>query len=263
MKAARAPRHAARRRNLSAGEFGITWEYLGVNGIAEPTPTKSGKNEAGADNKAVLALCAPGISPTGMLAFGTAGFETTGLRYGWRVARRKTIGKRAVELHLRVPVKVFSISIFVLLGFGYNLCCRGHGFALSRRWADRNERGCHLFHRRDGLACLAPCPGHMSFGENARRREDNLDQSALMLLALDRKGGMIGLDQGFGQRQAQSRATRRPRRGKPPEGLEGGADIGLGHACPRIANANNGASRVSEGRGDDDMAARLIELHRI
>jgi len=84
---------------------------MGVNGIAEPTSTKSGKNEAGAGNKAILALCAPGISLIGMLAFGTAGFETTGLRYGWRVARRKTIGKRAVELHLPVPLR-FSRSRF-------------------------------------------------------------------------------------------------------------------------------------------------------
>jgi len=102
----------------------------------------------------------------------------------------------------------------------------------------------------------------MSFGENARRREDNLDQSALMLLALDRKGCMIGLDQALVNGRpnpvplerlgvASAGRARRRCRYRPQTCL------------PGIANANNGASRVSEGRGDNDMAARLIELHRI
>jgi len=109
---------------------------MGVNGIAETFPCKTGKNNAGTRHKAVSALSAPGISPAGMLAFGAARFETTGLRYGWGVAGRKTIAKRAIKLHLPVLVQIFPVSMFVRLGLGFGLCCRGHGFAPSRHWAN-------------------------------------------------------------------------------------------------------------------------------
>ena len=102
-----------------------------------------------------------------------------------------------------------------------------------------------------------------SFGQDARRREDNFDQSSLVFLALDGKGGVIGLGQGFGQRQAKPGAARRPRGGKPPERFESHADPGLGHANPGIANANNGTSSIRERGGDNDLTARLIELHRV
>jgi hypothetical protein len=101
---------------------------LGVNEIAESLLAKFGKRLLAPAIKAALAL-----SPPGMLAFGATRFETTGLCYGWRVTRRKTIAKLAIELAIElllpIPARVFSFLIFVRLGH----CFRGHDFAPSRR----------------------------------------------------------------------------------------------------------------------------------
>ena len=78
-KATGAPRHTIQRLNRDAGEFGITWENLGVNGIAQSLPPKFVK-------------CALLFR---FLTFRAARFRSR-LCHRRRVARRKTILKFSV-----------------------------------------------------------------------------------------------------------------------------------------------------------------------
>jgi hypothetical protein len=57
------------------------------------------------------------------------------MRDGWRIARRKGIGKLAIELVLLVLTRGFLLWFFVSLG----LCVWGHGSLAFRRQA-ANER---------------------------------------------------------------------------------------------------------------------------
>src|ERR1700719_2885730 len=66
----------------------------------------------------------------GRLAFRSAGFDTR-MRDGWRIARRKGIGKLAIELVLPVLARGFLLWFFVSFG----LCVWGHGSLAFRRQA--------------------------------------------------------------------------------------------------------------------------------